>query len=80
MGLMKILTTLMILLGLVLITPADARAGCASRANDVASRPNVQVLAVSSFRQGDREMCRITVLIKSRNGGPARKKTIIVQK
>ncbi len=61
------------------ITSANA-ADCAAKANSVAAQNGGRVLAVSAFQQGGATMCRITVLVKSRNGAPARKKTVVVRK
>ncbi len=78
---MKILMMILFLCGLLTAIPGTANAAsCAAKANAVASRNDARVLAVSAVNQGGKAMCRITVLIKSNNGGPARKKTVVVRK
>jgi uncharacterized protein (DUF1499 family) len=61
------------------LTSANA-ASCAAKANSVAAQNGGQVLAVSAFQKDGATMCRITVLVKSADGGPARKKTVVVRK
>lgn len=80
----KLIKTLLVILFvgstlLLSLTPASA-ASCAAKANSVAAQNGGQVLAVSAFQKDGATMCQITVLVKSADGGPARKKTVVVRK
>ncbi len=59
---------------------STAEASCAYKARSAAQSNSGRVLSVSTFSQNGATMCRITVLVTSSTGGPARKKIIIVQK
>ncbi len=78
---MNIIETLFAaMLALFLISTGTANAGnCAAKANAVAAQNGGRVLAVSAFTRGNTAMCRITVLVRSANGGPPRKKTVVVR-
>ncbi len=71
------LTAFAMLVGVATISQA---ATCAARANEIAARNGGRVLAVKTITRGPAVRCRITLLVKSRDGGPPRKKTIIVRK
>jgi len=78
MNIIKTISAAMV--ALFLISTGTANAGnCAAKAGAVAAQNGGRVLAVSAFKQGNATMCRITVLVKSANGGPPRKKTVVVR-
>ena len=69
-----------VLVGLIL-TPLHAAlaAGCAEVARSVAaSNSDARILSVEPIQRDGVAQCRITLLIKSSDGGPARKKTVVV--
>ena len=55
-------------------------ASCAAKASSVAAQNGGQLLSVATIGSGASAKCRITILVKSSSGGPARKKTITVKK
>ena len=55
-------------------------ASCAEKANSVAAQNGGELLSVATVGSGAAAKCKITILVKSSDGGPARKKTITVPK
>jgi len=81
MKLKKSLAGLVAVLMLLVSVPALAQSqSCAAKAQAVAANNDGRVLSVRTVGRGAAAMCRITVLVKSREGKPPRKKTITVRK
>ncbi len=81
MNLMKLLILPMMALAMLIALPAAGNAAsCAAKANQVAAQNGGQLLSVSTIGSGASAKCKITILIKSSSGGPARKKTVTVRK
>jgi len=53
---------------------------CAEIAGSVAADNGGELLSVTTVNNGGAGSCRITILIRSNDGSPARKKTIVVPK
>ncbi len=81
MNLMKIFILPMMAIAILVALPASGNAAsCAAKANQVAAQNGGELLSVSTIGSGASAKCKITILIKSSSGGPARKKTVTVRK
>ena len=81
MNLRKLFILPMMAVAMLIALPGNSSAAsCAAKANQVAAQNGGELLSVSSVGSGASAKCKITILIKSSSGGPARKKTITVRK
>ena len=81
MNMIKLFISAMMAIAMLIALPAIGNAAsCAARANQVAAEYSGELLSVSSVGSGASAKCKITILVKSGSGGPARKKTITVRK
>ena len=83
-GIMKILKwpiPFVTVLSMLVIQPTIGyAASCADKASAVTAQNGGELLSVATVGSGASAKCKITILIRSNDGGPARKKTIIVPK
>lgn len=80
-NIMKLFIPPLIATAMLIALPAHGNAeSCVHIANEVAAQNGGELLSVNTVGSGDAAECRITILIKSSDGGPARKKTITVRK
>ena len=71
----------MMAIAILIALPAIGNAAsCAAKAKQVAAKNGGELLSVSTIGSGASAKCKITILIKSSIGGPARKKTVTVRK
>ena len=81
MSLIKLFIFPMMAIGMLIALPSTGNAAsCATKANQVAAQNGGELLSVSTIGSGESAKCKITILIKSSSGGPARKKTVTVRK
>jgi hypothetical protein len=81
MNITKLLIPLIMDFTMLIALPAMGNAAsCAAKANQVAAKNGGELLSISTVGSGASAKCKITILVKSSSGGPARKKTIIVRK
>lgn len=81
MRMLNILIPLLVATIVMIIQPtASKAASCAEIADSVAADYGGELLSVSAVNEDGSASCRITILIRSSDGGPARKKTVIVPK
>ena len=81
MNLTKLFILPMMAVVMLITLPANSiAASCAAKANQVAAQNGGELLSVSTIGSGASAQCKITILVKSSSGGPARKKTVTVRK